>query len=509
MSVLPTITPLRRPLCLGTFASFLLMVSSWSSGAQRTRGGIVRYLNLDWIMYGHIKGIGFVLSWIGLGLLLYSWCVWGRIVYHTSPGVRESVMTLVAWITPLLFASPMYSRDVYSYLVQGAMVRDGFDPYKDGAAVNPGPMLLEVSPDWRNTTTPYGPLHLWIGDGITSLVGSNITIGVFLYKFISMAGYAAIAWAIVSISRHIGGSPTEALWLGVANPLVFLHLVGGMHNESVMVAFSCVGLVFALRRRPLWGALFIGIGFSLKATALVALPFLVWIAMRNQGITASASSLCSPRQTVKSLRRAILSFLFYGTTSLTIVCSVLTAITYMSGSSWGWVSQLSGNTKVINLLALPSLLAQFTAAFAASFFPGATFNSVLSTYRSVSMGVMGILLVIVWWRFRQTPRRAIEGAAWAYLITCIFNAVTLPWYYAAGAVLVGTFRPSPRITHFTVIASLVVAGSFTGSGNNWLYRWSWMWIVITIAFMLYFGAFRGSEDGNDTSRSATVDTTSR
>ncbi|MDO4914007.1 alpha-(1-_6)-mannopyranosyltransferase A [Corynebacterium sp.] len=493
MSTPSRTNPLRRPLWLGTVASILLMVSSWSSGAQRTRGGIVRMLNLDWIMYGHVKNIGFILSWVALGLLLYCWCLWGRIVYHDNTPIRESVKTLVGWIVPLIFASPMYSRDVYSYLVQGAMVRDGFDPYKDGAAVNPGPMLLEVSPDWRNTTTPYGPLHLWIGDGITTLVGSNITIGVFLYKFISVAGYAAIAWAVISIARHIGGNPAVALWLGVANPVVFLHLVGGMHNESVMVAFSCLGLVLALRRHPLWGALFIGIGFSLKATALVTLPFLIWIAMRQRGIAPSTWSLHDPRRTLASLKKAIPAFVFYGITTVLIVCTVLTAITYASGSSWGWVSQLSGNTKVINLLALPSFLAQFTAAFAASFFPGATFNSVLSIYRSISMIIMVVLLVVVWWRFRQTPRRAIEGAAWAYLITCIFNAVTLPWYYAAGVVLVGTFRPSPRVTHFTVIASLIVAGSFTGSGNNWLYRWSWMWIVITVAFVLYFAVFRGDE----------------
>ena len=246
-------------------------------------------------------------------------------------------------------------------------------------------MLLEVSPDWRNTTTPYGPLHLWIGDGITSLVGSNITIGVFLYKFISVAGYAAIAWAVISIARHIGGNPAVALWLGVANPVVFLHLVGGMHNESVMVAFSCLGLVSALRRLPLWGALYIGIGFSLKATALVTLPFLIWIAMRQRGIAPSTWSFHDPRRTLASLKKAIPAFLFYGITTVLIVCTVLTAITYASGSSWGWVSQLSGNTKVINLLALPSLLAQFTAAFAASFFPGATFNSVLAIYRSNSM----------------------------------------------------------------------------------------------------------------------------
>src|SRR5699024_9060230 len=70
--------------------------------------------------------------------------------------------TMWAWILPLLLPAPLSSRDVYSYLMQGAMVRDGFDPYTEGPAVNPGPFLLEVSQDWRNTTTPYGPLHLWL-----------------------------------------------------------------------------------------------------------------------------------------------------------------------------------------------------------------------------------------------------------------------------------------------------------------------------------------------------------
>lgn len=119
--------------------------------------------------------------------------------------------TMWAWILPLLLAAPLSSRDVYSYLMQGAMVRDGFDPYTEGPAVNPGPFLLEVSQDWRNTTTPYGPLHLWIGDGVTRLVGDNVTIGVFVYKLISVLSFAAIAWSIPVIARKLGGDPTLAL----------------------------------------------------------------------------------------------------------------------------------------------------------------------------------------------------------------------------------------------------------------------------------------------------------
>lgn len=129
-------------------------------------------------------------------------------------------------VVPLIFAAPMMSRDVYSYLMQGAMLRDGFDPYTEGAAVNPGPMLLEVSHDWRNTTTPYGPLHLWIGDMITTVVGDNVTLGVVAYKILSIIGLAVTGWSIVRIAQHFGANPAIALWIGVANPVMIIHMIG-------------------------------------------------------------------------------------------------------------------------------------------------------------------------------------------------------------------------------------------------------------------------------------------
>ena len=96
-------------------------------------------------------------------------------------------------------------------------------------------MLLEVSADWRNTTTPYGPLHLGIGEVITRLVGDNITVGVILYRMVCLLGFAAIVWSIPRIARELGANPAFAQWLGVLNPLVLLHLIAGMHNEALMV----------------------------------------------------------------------------------------------------------------------------------------------------------------------------------------------------------------------------------------------------------------------------------
>src|SRR5699024_11680153 len=70
--------------------------------------------------------------------------------------------------------------------MQGALAKEGLDAYRVGAAANPGPMLYEVSADWRNTTTPYGPGHLWLGKGVTTITGDNVTAGIFAFKLLTL-----------------------------------------------------------------------------------------------------------------------------------------------------------------------------------------------------------------------------------------------------------------------------------------------------------------------------------
>ena len=220
------------------------------------------------------------------------------------------------------------------------MVRDGFDPYTEGPAVNPGPFLLEVSQDWRNTTTPYGPLHLWIGDGVTRLVGDNVTLGVLVYKLISIVSFAVIAWSIPLIARKLGGDPTLALWLGVANPVMILHLIGGMHNESTMVALVSVGLLACLNHRYLTGIALIAAAVSLKATAFIAVPFVVWLMVHHFGQRFNK----------------FLVFVVSGLVAVAETVAVVALVTWLSGTSSGWLSEITGNSKVINPLAGQRLL---------------------------------------------------------------------------------------------------------------------------------------------------------
>lgn len=454
---------MRNPVYLGFLGAILLTIASFGGGATRNRGGVLDALGWSFMSFGHGAGFSNVTFWCALVLFVAAWVLLGRQKEHTLTALKW-------WIPPFIFAAPILSRDVYSYLMQGAMMRDGFDPYTQGAAVNPGPFLLEVSHDWRNTTTPYGPLHLWLGEGITRLVGDNVTLGVICYKLVSLAGFGMIVWAVPRIAQALGGDPHLALWLGVANPVMTLHLIGGMHNESIMVGLVCIGIVFALRRRFIIAVILVSLSVSLKATAIFALPFMVWMATHT---------LEKPEH--KNYQR-VLAFFFSGTWMTALSVIVVALVTWTSGSSWGWVTQISGNSKVVNPLALPSMLSGLVTPAASLVNEEFSYNSFLITARTVSQILMLLGLVTVWWLFRRTDSDAIKGIAAAYAVAVIFNAVTLPWYYTSLICLIGTFRPNPQIVRWTTGLSILIAFSFTGSGNHQLYNVFWMGAAATIAW---------------------------
>ena len=58
---------------------------------------------------------------------------------------------------------------------------------------------------------------------------------------------ALIGWAVVQLARRCGVIPQAAVWLGVLNPLTILHLVGGIHNEAILLGLLLVGVELGLR----------------------------------------------------------------------------------------------------------------------------------------------------------------------------------------------------------------------------------------------------------------------
>ncbi len=475
---------LRRPVALGIAASIAIAIGSYGAGATRYRGGLMEQAGLKFLTFGHGRALMEVLLTLGVVALVIAWLLLGR-VCRTGAQMRHATWL---WAGPLALSAPIMSRDVYSYLVQGAMHRDGVDPYVYGPAANPGNYLWEVSHDWRNTTTPYGPLHLWLGKAVTSITGENITAGVIAFRLLAVAGFVLIVWSLPRIAVCLGSNPAFALWLGAANPVVLLHLIGGMHNEALMVGLVSLGLVVLLSSR---GSTFptgsrgseaiaitaavalIALAVSLKATAAIVLPFTVWMILDRLRRCNSTDGTGSTASTV----RLTGLFLVAGAWALGVTVAVIHLVTVASGSNWGWVRAVSGNTKVVNPLAVPTLAAELVTPFIQLVEPAFSFNTALAATRTVFSLVMLAGLIASWWVFRPVvnaalvanDRRALSGATTAYAVAFTANTVTLPWYYVSLLTLAGVVNAPRWLNKLLVGASTVIALAFLGGGNHRLY----------------------------------------
>lgn len=496
--------PRRQAVILGLIGSVLLAVCSHSVGATRNRGGLLQALGWSNLGFGHMYGIIVVVMWVAIGLMIASWIIiGGRIVRLGEPLGRG---TVVAWVAPLFFAGPLMSRDIYSYLMQGTLARDGFNAYEDGASANIGRMFFEVSGDWRNTTTPYGPLHLWIGEGITRITGDNITLGIVFYKILSVASLAALAWAVAHLARHFGASASVAVWIGVANPLAVIHYIGGMHNEVTMMALVCTGLLLALRAAPMrglvYGSALVGAGVALKATAVIALPFLVWItvARRAGALPGEDGPRRSLRQVIGEIGRftvtRLANLLIVGFSGLAVTLASVAVITWASGQTWGWVAEISGNTKVINPLSLASLLAGLLVRPFGIFSEEIHFNDIVDVLRPVTTVLMIVGLVLCWVIWRRGSRDAMVGATAAYAVTCVLNAVVLPWYYLPALALAGAWIRDRRALIVVAWLSMVMSMTFDGGGNNRLYT---LWWLVVIGVVMWWAATACLRDAKEQS----------
>ena len=166
---------------------------------------------------------------------------------HSRPGrlVTESQLwrTWAGWVIPLIFTAPLFTQDIYSYLANGSIVTQGLDPYSGGPVELLGsadPLARSVPFIWANSPSPYGPVALGLAGIVSVLTGNSIILGVIAHRLLSLAGIVAAGWAISQLAIRCRVSPESALWLGILNPLTTLHLVGGIHNESVMLGLSLI-----------------------------------------------------------------------------------------------------------------------------------------------------------------------------------------------------------------------------------------------------------------------------
>src|ERR1700742_2291233 len=270
-----------RPALLGFLGAALVTMGGLGAGSTKQHDPLLETLHLSWLRYGHGLVLSSVVLWIGVTLMLSAWLWLGRRALAGAASEFTMVASAAIWLAPLLLSVPLFSRDTYSYLAQGALLRDGLDPYAVGPIDNPNPLLDNVSPIWTITTAPYGPAFIMIARLVTMLVGNHVIQGTMLLRLCMLPGLAMLIWATPRIARHVGANVPIALWVCVLNPLVIIHLMGGVHNEMLMVGLMTAGIALTFERHHVAGITLVAVAVAVKATAGIALPFMVWVWMRH------------------------------------------------------------------------------------------------------------------------------------------------------------------------------------------------------------------------------------
>ena len=479
------VTAQARSARLGSLGAVLITVGGLGAGSTKPHDPLLESLHLSWLRFGHGMVFSSILLWLGVGLMLIAWLRVGRQVICGTATEFAMLATTGFWLTPLLLSVPIFSRDTYSYLAQGALLRDGFDPYAVGPVENPNPLLDNVSPIWTITTAPYGPAFILIAKLVTTVVGNHVIAGTMLLRLCMLPGLLLLIWATRRIAGHLGAQASTALWVCVLNPLVIIHLMGGVHNEMLMVGLMAAGIALTFKGHHYAGVTLVAIAVAVKATAGIALPFLVWVWLRQ---------LRNRRQ-----YRPLPAFLLATTASMLILFAVFAALSAVAGVGLGWLTALAGSVKIINWLTVPTAAANLIHALGSGFF-AIDFYPLLRVTRFIGIAVIAVSLPLLWWRSRHDDRGALTGIAWSMLIVVLFVPAALPWYYtwplAIAAPLVQSRKGLAAIAGFSTWIMVI----FKPDGAHGMYSWIHVGIATTCALIAWHTLYRAPEPNISTAQ---------
>jgi alpha-1,6-mannosyltransferase len=463
------------PAKLGALGSVLITVGGLGAGSTRQHDPLLESIHMSWMRFGHGMVLSSIVLWAGVGLMLIAWLGLGRRVLAGEATEFMMKATTGFWLAPLLVSVPVFSRDTYSYLAQGALLRDGLDPYAVGPVANPNILLDNVSPIWTITTAPYGPAFILVAKLVTMIVGNNVVAGTMLLRLCMLPGLALLIWAAPRLARHLGADAAIALWICVLNPLVLIHLMGGVHNEMLMVGLMAAGIALTFGGRHVLGTALITVGIAVKATAGLSLPFLVWVWMRH----------LRDRRGYRPAR----AFAAATAMSLLVFAVVFGILSAVAGVGLGWLTALAGSVKIINWLTVPTGAANLIHALGSNFF-SLDFYTLLRITRFIGIAIIAVSLPLLWWRFRRDDRAALTGIAWSMLIVVLFVPAALPWYYSWPLAVVSPLAQSRRAVAVIAGLSTWVMVIFKPDGSHGMYSWLHFWLATACALIAWYSLRR-------------------
>ena len=339
-------------------------------------------------------------------------------------------MTTAWWGAPFALITPIFSGDVYSYLAQGAMTAAGLDAYKLGPAALGGHLAANVAAIWQHTPAPYGPVFLHLASAVTEITGRGTWPGIIGMRVLAVLGVALLVWSAPQLARFGGVDRAAALWLGVLNPLVLLHLLADAHNDALMLGLMASGVVLALRGHPVVGVVVLTLAALIKAPAGLAIAFVIPI---------WAGQFAARGRWVRV------------TLAVTGVATATAAlVTALADTGYGWVGALNTSTRAHTWMSITTDLGSLFGVLTR--WAGiATMDQSRHAFWSAGLCVAGCLFLLLLWRSsRLGPVVALGLCLTAFVV---LGPVVHPWYLLWGIVPLALATDSVAIRRSVAVIS--------------------------------------------------------
>lgn len=424
---------------LGTVGALLISIGGLGAGATPVVNNPYPYFPGGQLMNRMLQTSS-VMVMVGVGLLVTAWVLMAPFTGASLTGKHRPLercvsltalrRTLVVWMLPLIATAPLFTQDIYSYLAQGSIVRSGMDPYAAGPIdlLGPSNLLARSVPFiWAHSPSPYGPVALGIAAGISQVTQDSVVLGVICHRIASALGIIAAGWGVLHLARRCRVNPSTALWLGILNPLTLLHLIGGIHNEALMMGFILVGLELCFRGADALATsrLLASISFFGGSAALISCAGLVkvtgFLALGFTGMVLARSLIARGMSSWRAVLRSALIHV------LILVLSTL-AVSAATGIGFGWITGQGGAATIRSWMSITTLTGVSVSYLGMLLGLGDHSDAILIITRGAGVAVALAFLLRMLFASLSGKIHPVGGFGVSTFVLVILFPVINPWY---------------------------------------------------------------------------------
>jgi hypothetical protein len=367
----------------------------------------------------------------GVAALVFAWWLLRPSVAGPHLDLR---LVLALWAVPLAAGPLVLSLDAYGYADLGWSLLHGLDPYVTGLRTTGSPYVPGVPDYLDGVRWAYPGLGIAANGWSAALTGFHPYWGVVAQRLPAWGGVALMAFSLPRVADAVGVPREIALWFGLLNPVVVLHLLGGAHNDALMTGLGLLALCLAVvprghtAHRFIAASAVLGMAIAVKPQVGLLVVAVAGLPVRQRLVEAD----WWPRVRLLAVRTVACT---------AIALAAFLAVSFASGAGIGWLGLLD-HLNLLTTISPADLVA--LAAGQAGADPG-----VVRAAAAVSFQVTALLTVVALLLWRTADPLAI--VAWGSVAVVLGAPALHPWYVVLPLALLALVPMSRRARFYAAV----------------------------------------------------------